>query len=182
MKKISLKALIAIAIIGVVVGIIIATPHIRDWWNSENPKDEKPVEEQAKEALQSVIDSSDLVEEEADELLIATESRSGYDVLSYTETDTGALVTFLVYAPDLYTVVKDIDENHTFETDEELRQALIDATKEAPIVEREVTLEFSLVDGEYIPLLNFEFFDAYYGGIFKLLNESRGDMNEEEAK
>ena len=177
------KVWIAIAIIGIIAAIaLIGAPYIKDWLANTNAKDEKTVEEQAKEALESVMNSTDLADEEPDELLVATESRSGYEVLSYSETDTGALVTFLVYAPDLYTVVKDIDENHSFETDEELRNALINATKEAPLVEREVTLEFSLVDGEYIPLLNFEFFDAYYGGIFKLLNESRGDMNEEEAK
>ena len=174
------KVWIAIAIIGIIAAIaIVGALCIKEWLANTN---ERPVEEQAKEALESVMGSAVLADEEPDELLVATESRSGYEVLSYSETDTGVLVTFLVYAPDLYTVVKDIDENHAFETDEELRQALIDATKEAPLVEREVTLEFSLVDGEYIPLLNFEFFDAYYGGIFKLLNESRGDVNEEEAK
>ena len=38
------------------------------------------------------------------------------------------------------------------------------------------------MDGEYVPMLNYEFFDAYFGGIFKLLNDSYGDINEEEEQ
>ena len=138
----------------------------------------KGMETQLQGSLQDVLDVAMSGDAEPNELLSETEYRNGFKVLSHSETETGVLVTFLVHAPDLYTVVKEIDENNVFENDDELRIALIDAVKKAPIVEQEVTIEFALVDGEYIPMLNYEFFDAYFGGIFKLLNESLGDMEE----
>ena len=143
---------------------------------------EEQIEVQVQNALDDVLNDAMPENEEPDELLVETESRSGYEVLSYTETETGVLVTFLVHAPDLYTVVKEIDENYEFETEEELKAALIEAVSQAQIIEQEITVEFALVDGEYVPMLSFEFFDAYYGGIFKLLNESLGDMDEEVAQ
>ena len=160
--------------------MLVGAPYIKEWWANFNAKDEKPVEEQAKEALESVMESAVIADEEPDELLVATESRSGYEVLSYSETDTGVLVTFLVYAPDLYTVAKEIDENYEFETKEELRNAVIEAIEKAEIVEQEVTLEFKETENGYEPMLTEEFFDAYYGGILRLLTEVLTEQDKEQ--
>ena len=182
-KRIGLIIFCIIAVLAiVVVAVIVGAPYIKEWWANFNAKDEKPVEEQAKEALESVMDSAILADEEPDELLVATESRSGYEVLSYSETDTGVIVTFLVHAPDLYTVTKDIDENYTFEAEEELKNALIDAIGKAEIVEQEVTIEFEKTDDGYEPILSIEFIDAYYGGILKLYNEKLTEKNQKEAE
>lgn len=133
-------------------------------------KDE-PFDIQIEKVLDNVMKEVMSEDAEPDELLVATESRSGYEVLSCTKTDIGVSVTLLVYAPDLYTVAKEIDENYVFETKEELRATLIEAIGKAPIVEQEITIEFEETEDGYIPLLTEEFFDAYYGGILKLLAE-----------
>ena len=143
---------------------------------------DEPIEIPLDQVLQAVLNDTISDDAETDELLKATDSKSGFELISYIETETGVLVTFLVHAPDLYTVIKEIDENFVFETEEELKNALIEAIGKAQIVEREITVEFSLVDGEYVPMLSYEFFDAYYGGVFQLLNESFGDVNEEVAQ
>lgn len=132
---------------------------------------EEPIDVQAQNVLQNVMNDVMLEDGEPNEILVATESRCGFEVLSYTKTDTGALVTLLVYAPDLYAVAKEIDENYVFETEEELKNALIEAIGKAQIVEQEVTIEFEKTEDGYIPLLTEEFFDAYYGGVLTLLDE-----------
>ena len=143
---------------------------------------EEPIDVQVEKALQEVLDVAMSEEGEPDELLVVTESRSGYEVLSYSETETGVLVTFLVYAPDLYTVTKQIDENYVFETDEELKKAVVEAVETAQIVEKEVTIEFRKTENGYEPILTMELIDAYYGGVIKLLDEALSKLDEEEAQ
>ena len=151
------------------------------WFNKDEPAEAK-VEVQVQNALQNVLDAAISADENPDALLTESESRSGFEVLSCTETNTGAIVTFLVHAPDLYTVAKNIDENYTFETEEELRAALIDAVNKAQVVNKEVTIEFEKTDDGYEPILSIEFIDAYYGGILKLYNEKLTTQNQKEAE
>lgn len=172
-----MKKSVLIAIIATVVVFATAVLVGCTWFN----KDE-PIDVQVQNALNDVLNDAMSEDEEPDELLAETESRSGYEVLSYTETETGVLVTFLVHAPDLYTVAKEIDENYEFETEEELKAAVIDAVGKAQIVEQEITMEFRKTDDGYEPILTMEFIDAYYGGVLKLLDEALGNMDEEAAQ
>lgn len=135
--------------------------------NKDEPLDIQAVEQVLEEVMYEIA----LEDSEPNEVLIATESRCGFEVVSYSSTESGVIVTFLVYAPDLYTVAKEIDENYVFETKEELIVVLVEAIGKASIVEQEITIEFEKTEDGYVPLLTEEFFDAYYGGVLKLLNE-----------
>ena len=143
---------------------------------------EEPIETQVYNALQDVLNEAMADDGEADALLTETESKNGYRIVSVNENDTGVVVTFVVYAPDLYTVAKEIDENNTYETEEELRAAVLEAVSRAEIVEQEVTIEFIKTDNGYEPILTEEFFDAYYGGVLKLLDEAFNKKLEEEVQ
>ena len=80
----------------------------------------EPIDVQVQNALQEVLNVAISGEEDTEELLSEIESRNGFEVLSCEKTDIGVSVTIKVYSPDLYTVAKEIDENYTFETKEEL--------------------------------------------------------------
>ena len=172
-KKIIKQIVVALMLVGVIVLVSCGF---------KGCDTEEPVDVQVYKALDDVVSSAIESDENPDQLLTATESRNGYEVLSYTETETGVLVTFLVYAPDLYTVAKEIDENYQFETEEELKSAVIDAVGKAQIVEQEITMEFRKTDDGYEPILTMEFIDAYYGGVIKLLDEALSKLDEEEAQ
>lgn len=172
-----MKKSVLIAIIATVVVLVTVVCICCIWL-----KKEEPIDVQVQNALNDVLNDAMPEDEEPDEILAETESRSGYEVLSYTETEIGVLVTFLVYAPDLYTVAKEIDENYEFETEEELKAAVIDAIGKAQLIEQEMTIEFIKTDDGYEPILTMEFIDAYYGGVLKLLDEALDKMNEEVAQ
>lgn len=171
MNKKNIVVLIASAILLITTTVILVSC---DWFNTE-----APIDVQVQNALQEVLTAAMSGDEEPEGLLVESESRSGFKVLSCTETDTGVIVTFLVHAPDLYTVAKDIDENYTFETEEELQNAVIDAISKAEIIEQEVTIEFIKTGDGYEPILTTEFIDAYYGGVLRMLNEALNNMGEE---
>ncbi|MBE6699325.1 MAG: hypothetical protein E7584_03675 [Ruminococcaceae bacterium] len=174
------KVWIAIAIIGIIAAIaLIGAPYIKDWLANTNAKDEKPIEEQAKEALQSVIDEAVFADENPNEVLSQTEERNGFEILSFSETETGGVARVRIYAPDLYTMAKELDEKNEYVTEEELKNAIVDAIDKAELVEREVILEFQATENGYEPILTMEFFDAYYGGVLKLLDEALSKNNEE---
>lgn len=173
-NKKTILALIISAILLISVTVILVS---RSWFNTEEPLDT-----QVQKALQYMLEDAMSVGDESDELLTKTEERSGYKVISCTETETGVVATFLVYAPDLYTVAKDIDENYTFDTEEELQNAVVEAIGKAEIVEQKITIEFVKADNGYEPLLTMEFIDAYYGGILKLYNEKITEKNQKEAE
>ena len=137
------------------------------------------IETQVQGSLQDVLNAAMSGDAESNELLSETEYRNGFKVLSYSETETGVLVTLLVYSPDLYTVAKEIDENYVFETEEELEAAVIEAVGKAEIIEQEIEVEFIKAGDGYEPVLTMEFFDAYFGGAFKLLDDALAEMNEE---
>ena len=80
----------------------------------------------------------------------------------------------------MYTVAKNIDENLEFEKNHELRKAVIEAIAQAELVEREITVECRKTENGYEPVMSMEFFDAYYGGVLKLLNERLTNPQEKE--
>ena len=101
----------------------------------------------------------------------AIDERSGYSAVSFEATDSGAVATVKVYAPDLYNAVKKLDSDGVKRTEEELVAALEDAIKNAEIIEKEIKLEFTKTEDGYIPVLTSEFLDALYGGVFRLYDE-----------
>lgn len=142
----------------------------------------EPLDVQVENALEAVLDMVVSLEENPDDLLTVTASRCEFEVLSCDDTEIGASVTILVKAPDLYTVAKEIDANQVFETDEELQNAVVEAITTAQIVEQEIMIEFRETENGYEPMLTMEFLDAYFGGVFKLLDEVLANMNEEAAQ
>lgn len=163
MNKKTIVVLIASALLLITTTIILVSC---DWFNTE-----EPIEVQVEKALQEVLNVAMSGDENSDGLLTETESRNGFEVLSCEKTDIGVSVKIKVFAPDLYTIAKEIDANYIFDTKEELKNAVMEAIKKAPIIEQEVTIEFEKTEDGYIPLLTEEFFDAYYGGVLKLLSE-----------
>ena len=168
MNKKTIIALIASAFLLITTTIILVSC---DWFNTE-----EPIEVQVEKALQEVLDVAMSGDENSDGLLTETESRNGFEVLSCEKTDIGVSVTIKVYSPDLYTVAKEIDANYTFETKEELKVVLVEAINKAQIVEQVVTIEFEKTEDGYMPLLTEEFFNAYYGGVLKLLSEMMAEQ------
>ena len=144
-----------------------------------NAENDQTLKGQAQRAIQELLDFSAEDDKEQDELLTEAESRSGFEVLSCEETETGAVATVRVYAPDLYAVAKELDENNQFDNEEEMRKAVIEAVAKAEIIEQEVLLEYVMTENGLEPVLSMEFIDAYYGGIFKLLAETFNKKNEE---
>lgn len=103
--------------------------------------------------------------------LYSIESRNGYEILSFEKTQTGAVATMRVFAPDVYGVAKNLDSSNTYTDANTLMDALDSALKTAPIVEKQVVVEYILTDNGYAPILTAEFLDAYYGGIYQLRDE-----------
>lgn len=139
----------------------------------------EPLELQVQHSIENVMDAVVAEDEEPDPLLKETESRNGYEVLECTESEMGATATIRVFAPDLYSIAKKIDENYEFDNDEDLMQAIIEAISKAEIIEQEITLEFEKTSDGYSPILTQEFFDAYYGGVLKLFDEAISKAKEE---
>lgn len=104
--------------------------------------------------------------------LYSIESRNGYEILSFEKTQTGAVATMRVFAPDVYSVAKNLDSINTYTDANTLMDALDSALKTAPIVEKQVAVEYILTDEGYAPILTAEFLDAYYGGIYQLRDEA----------
>lgn len=186
MEKQKFKRKTACVIVAAVTTLVVAAFVLVgcSLFNKDEPIEEQipDIETQVQKSLKDVFDSVISGDTEPNELLAETEYRNGFEVLSYSETETGVLVRFRVYSPDLYTVAKEIDENIVFDTEEELRAAVIDAVSKAEIIEQEIEVEFIKTDEGYEPVLTMEFFDAYYGGILKLLDDALAKMKEDTAE
>lgn len=131
----------------------------------------------AQEQLQEILETVKSQDSATPEFLQEAEKRSGFEALSCVENKDSATVTFQVYGPDLYSVIKELDENSTFDNDNEIDKAVAEAIKNAPIVETVVEITFVLQDNEYVPVITTDFWDAYYGGIIRLLNEKLDGLN-----
>lgn len=107
--------------------------------------------------------------------LSSIESRNGYEILSFEKAQDGAVATMRVYAPDVYSVAKDLDSAHTYTSEDALMNALDNALRNASIVEKQVVIDYALTEEGYVPILTVEFLDAYYGGIYQLRDEIIAD-------
>ena len=125
--------------------------------------------EQVLEAPIIEVDSEGI---ETPTFLYLIESRNGYEILSFEKTQTGAVATMRVFAPDVYGVAKNLDSSNTYTNTNVLMDALDNSLKTAPIVEKQVVVEYILTDQGYAPILTVEFLDAYYGGIYQLRDEA----------
>lgn len=139
------------------------------------PVDETPEEAKgAKEALDNILsvleEEPEDATEEIPDFLVETEERNGYEILSFEETETGAIATLRVYAPDLYGIAKELDQT-TYTDEAELLAAINAAVKDAELVEKQITLEFEKTDDGYVPIITSEFLDALYGGVFRLYDD-----------
>lgn len=131
--------------------------------------------ESAENVLEQVLEAPILeVDTEGIEtpaFLYSIESRNGYEILSFEKTQTGAVATMRVFAPDVYGVAKNLDSSNTYTDANALMDTLDNSIKTAPIVEKQVVVEYILTDQGYAPILTAEFLDAYYGGIYRLRDE-----------
>ena len=132
--------------------------------------------EVAENVLEQVLETP-ILEVDAEEIdtpafLYTIESRNGYEILSFEKTQTGAVATMRVFAPDVYGVANNLDSSNTFNDANALMNALDNAIKTAPIVEKQVVIEYILTNQGYAPILTAEFLDAYYGGIYQLRDEA----------
>ncbi|MBE6942847.1 MAG: hypothetical protein E7453_01120 [Ruminococcaceae bacterium] len=160
---------IALCVIGAAIFAIIKNP------NDDTPGVSNPISEEEAQQMVTALDGmlSPLTEETSEEPIFmeAIDERSGYSAVSFEATDSGAVATVKVYAPDLYNAVKKLDSDGVKRTEEELVAALEDAIKNAEIIEKEIKLEFTKTEDGYIPVLTSEFLDALYGGVFRLYDE-----------
>ena len=137
-----------------------------------NDKSSVEVAESAMEQiLEAPILAVDAEGAETPEFLRTIESRNGYEILSFEKTQTGAVATMRVFAPDVYTVAQKLDSSNTYTDANALMDELDYALKIAPIVEKQVMIEYFITDEGYTPVLTAEFLDAYYGGIYQLRDE-----------
>lgn len=135
--------------------------------------DNRTEREAAHEKLISELElPSMLIEnEETPSFIENMESLNGYEILSFNTRGEYATARVKVYAPDLYTIAKELGKSAEGLNEEEIMNKVNEAVKDAPIVEREIELTFEKADGEYQPILTSEFLDAYYGGALQLREE-----------
>jgi hypothetical protein len=79
-----------------------------------------------------------------------------------------------VTAPDLYGVIKKLDEEE-FSSEAEIDEALTEGIKSAERITKDLNVNFYYKD-EWTPSLTEEFMDACYGGIITLRREYYEDM------
>ena len=141
---------------------------------SKTPEEIEAATAEAKEGLDEVL--SILTEpqegetEQDPDFLTETDKLNGYEIISFKITNKRAIAVLRVYAPNLYSIAKELDKN-TYDDEAELMAAINEAVKEAEIVEKEIELEFEKTEDGYIPVITSEFLDALYGGVFSLYDE-----------
>ena len=167
-----IKIAIATAVLVVAVSVLLICLLRRGNEQDNSQEGEVSAREAIQSAIQAKLDFAQGDDEAVqDKIFVQIESKNGFEVVSFTEEEAGGVATLRVYAPNLYEVARSIDEGNQYSNDEELENAIIEAISNAEIVEKELTVEFKATDDGYEPILTMEFVDAYYGGIFKLLNE-----------
>ena len=176
-KKIFVLIGIAVVIIASVIVLIIVLNH-------QPPKDEVTPPSSGDSAVKSLdqildIPKTIIPNEETPPTLTLIEERNGYELLSFKESADTAVGIFKVYSPDIYSVAKQIDSTMTNSTKEQLEAEILKELANAQIIEKEVSIEFIIVNGKYKPQLTAEFLDAYYGGVYKLREEFLAEQNKE---
>jgi len=127
------------------------------------------------EMLQQIMDST-MAEAQADaegtpDYLLEMDQRTTVEVTDFEEVEDGyAIAQVTITAPDLYSVVKDLEDDR-FSSEEEVDEALTEGVENADLLETELEIEFRLEDGVWTPVLTEEFADACYGGLMTYRQE-----------
>ena len=164
---------IAVVIVAITIVLVVALI-------PQTPKDEVIPPSSGDAAVQSLnqvleFPKTVIPGEETPQILTLIEDRNGYALLSFEIEGDIAIGTFKVYCPDVYSVAKKIDSTMTNATKSELNAEILKELTNAQIIEKEISLEFEIIDGEYHPLLTTDFLDAYYGGVYQLREEILGE-------
>ncbi len=127
-------------------------------------------EEQAKVSLASALTVPSIFpEDNTPELIHQVEEKNGYELISLKENDHYLVGNFRVFAPDLYSVAKNVDKTNPDSAD--LEETILNELSSAPVVEKEVSLIFERTEDGLSPILTSDFIDAYYGGAYRLYQE-----------
>lgn len=114
-------------------------------------------------------------EEETPGYLEDVEELRTYEILDATREENVIYATVFVKAPDLYTIVKNLQIEGEL-TAEKINAALIEALQDAVLVEKEVELIYQEVNGVWKAILTEEFVDAYTGGLLRVRDEYYNDI------
>ena len=141
---------------------------------SKTPEEIAAVTVEAKEELDEILTVLTVPQEgeteQEPDFIAEADKLNGYEIVSLKITNKRAIAVLRVYAPDLYSIAKELDKN-TYDNEEELIAAINEAVKDAEIVEKEITLDFTETEDGYVPVITSEFLDALYGGVFRLYDE-----------
>lgn len=114
--------------------------------------------------------------------IIRLESMSSYEILNITMAEDNITTTLKVSSPDLYGIVKKLEESRQTVSREEAFELVDSLLSNSTITEKKVPLSFEMIDGRYVPILTSEFLDAYYGGVFRLQQELILNQKQENEK
>ncbi len=110
--------------------------------------------------------------EEIPEYLSSMKEKSGYEVVNVEKKDGIYTATVTVYAPNLYEIVKKMDDSHGQNPlGEEMDKAITKEVKKADVVTQDMQIVLVEKNGEYEVFMEEEFVNAYYGGILQLRKE-----------
>lgn len=127
------------------------------------------------ELLQQIMDdtlaSAQTEAEGTPEYLLKMDERTTVEVVEYEEVEDGyAIAQVTVSAPDLYSVIKSL-EDERFSSEAEVDEALTEGVEDADIVKTRLEIEFYLEEEGWVPVLTEEFADACYGGMMTYRQE-----------
>lgn len=160
MKKILIIGAIVVAIISLIaVYFFVIEPNFC----------KKQIVEQLDEIMAA---PAQLIEnEETPAMITFIEDRNGYELISVNRGWNSFAAKFKVFAPDVYSAVKKIEENEKKLTTDNVEEYVLRELEKAQIVETEVTLVCEKKGGKWTPILTSDFVDAYYGGTYRLQQE-----------
>ena len=140
-------------------------------------KKEDPVQEDglSLEFLQQIMDDT-MAEAQAEaegtpEYLLKMDARTTVEVTDFEEIQDGyAVAQVIVTAPDLYSVIMELQDEQ-FSSTGEMDKALTAGVEEAELIETQLEIEFYLEEESWTPVLTEEFADACYGGLLTYRQE-----------
>ena len=124
----------------------------------------------AQQALDTAMASATEEGEEVPAYLKELDKRTSWTVLSAEDGDGIGQATVKVSAPDLYGVIKSL-EQEVFPDTQAMDSAVTEALRTAPLREQELVVEFQLDGIRWEALLSEEFADACYGGLLTYRTE-----------
>lgn len=139
-------------------------------------KEQTPVEDTLtldifQNAMDTAMAEAQAEEEGTPEYLLEMDRRTTVEVSEFEEIEDGCVIAQVtVTAPDLYSVIIDL-EDEQFSSTDEMDEALTEGVEEADLIETELEIEFYMEDEVWTPVLTEEFADACYGGLLTYRQE-----------